>query len=61
MHAKKAVHQDLKSKNVLLSKDWQAKLCDMGVCSLPSVNSEDLGSPGTFAYTGPEVRSVICP
>ena len=26
MHSKGAIHQDLKSRNVLLSKDWQAKV-----------------------------------
>lgn len=57
MHSKGALHQDLKSKNVLLTRDWQAKLCDMGLCGLARTKQEE--SPGTLEYTAPEVLQPV--
>ena len=56
MHARDAVHRDLKSKNVLLAREWVAKLCDLGMCSLPRVRSNEQGATGTFQYMAPEVH-----
>merc|ERR550532_138955 len=33
MHSKCLIHRDLKCENVLVNKDYHAKLIDMGVCA----------------------------
>lgn len=56
LHNQKIVHRDLKSLNVLLTKDRQAKLSDFGLSKLKSSSSAltQSGSVGTPAYLAPE-------
>ena len=35
MHCLNFAHQDLKSKNILISRDWTAKVADMGLFGTP--------------------------
>jgi hypothetical protein len=51
------VHRDLKSKNILVTDDWQIKLCDFGESrQLTGTNLETLCKMrGTYAYIAPEV------
>jgi serine/threonine protein kinase len=56
LHTKKIVHFDLKSANILLARDFTAKLADVG---LARVLHDDVMSTrrevGTFAWAAPEV------
>ncbi len=36
LHASNVMHRDLKSKNVLLGREWRAKLADVGTAALHS-------------------------
>ncbi len=36
LHASNVMHRDLKSKNVLLTREWRAKLADVGTAALHS-------------------------
>ena len=51
------MHFDLKSANILLARDWTAKLADVGLAKvltrkfLTSLH----GAVGTFLYAAPEV------
>eukprot|EP01126_Amoeba_proteus_P031110 TRINITY_DN3061_c1_g1_i1.p1 TRINITY_DN3061_c1_g1~~TRINITY_DN3061_c1_g1_i1.p1 ORF type:complete len:866 (+),score=190.17 TRINITY_DN3061_c1_g1_i1:441-3038(+) len=51
------IHRDLKSLNLLVTKDWKVKVCDFGLSR--SVNRNNLETfkklRGTFAYCAPEV------
>uniref|UniRef100_H3GM04 Protein kinase domain-containing protein n=1 Tax=Phytophthora ramorum TaxID=164328 RepID=H3GM04_PHYRM len=49
------VHRDLKSKNVLLSSDFQAKLSDFGASRFRSVENTMTGGVGTGRWLAPEV------
>lgn len=51
------VHRDLKSRNILVTDDWQIKLCDFGESrQLIGTNLETLCKMrGTYAYIAPEV------
>ncbi|KAK9820873.1 hypothetical protein WJX74_000255 [Apatococcus lobatus] len=55
MHARDCLHRDLKSMNVLLGKEWQAKICDVGMCSMPAVTTSSGDGLGTLYWTAPEV------
>ncbi|KAF1327739.1 Tkl protein kinase, partial [Globisporangium splendens] len=48
------IHRDLKSKNVLMSEEWAAKLTDFGVSREASENTMT-GGMGTGAWIAPEV------
>ncbi|KAK9840681.1 hypothetical protein WJX84_006316 [Apatococcus fuscideae] len=54
MHARDCLHKDMKSMNVLLSKEWQAKICDVGLCSMPNVKT-NTDMAGSIDWTAPEV------
>ncbi|WJX50205.1 hypothetical protein P8452_36540 [Trifolium repens] len=62
--APKILHRDVKSTNILLDKNWQAKITDLGMAK--NLRSDDLpscsGSParmqGTFGYFAPEYAII---
>eukprot|EP01133_Synstelium_polycarpum_P003936 gene3936-4557_t len=51
------VHRDLKTLNILVGADWNAKLCDFGLTrTMTMTNVSTLGMlRGTMAYTAPEI------
>lgn len=50
------IHRDLKCKSVLLTADYEAKLCDFGVSRERLMDSETMtGCVGTTAWMAPEV------
>ncbi|KAK9829623.1 hypothetical protein WJX72_006940 [[Myrmecia] bisecta] len=57
LHSNKVMHSDLKSKNILLTKDYScAKIGDVGLARI--MNSQYLSNAilgGTFAYAAPEL------
>ncbi|KAK9802834.1 hypothetical protein WJX73_004595 [Symbiochloris irregularis] len=61
MHRNGFVHQDLKSKNILVNQHWAAKIADIGLFgSIPvlphqSIRPEGKASVGTLEWTAPEV------
>ncbi|KAL4429132.1 hypothetical protein ABPG74_015160 [Tetrahymena malaccensis] len=56
LHSNQMVHRDIKSANILIQKDGKVKLCDFGVSSKISNNSQKLQTfVGTPYYMAPEV------
>lgn len=56
LHSKKIVHFDLKSANVLLSRDCTAKIADVGLAKIMQQQFlSTLYCVGTFAWAAPEV------
>ncbi|KAG9408710.1 hypothetical protein AC1031_020555 [Aphanomyces cochlioides] len=51
------IHRDLKSKNVLLSESWEAKLSDFGISRVTSLEDTMTSNIGTVAWIAPEVLS----
>ncbi|GAB9475839.1 Tkl protein kinase [Globisporangium polare] len=49
------IHRDLKSRNVLLSTDWEAKLTDFGVSRELDEDQTMTGEIGTVSWIAPEV------
>lgn len=49
------VHRDLKSRNVLLSSEWRAKLTDFGAARVQSENNTMTAAVGTGFWLAPEV------
>jgi hypothetical protein len=49
------VHRDLKSRNVLLTDDMKAKVCDFGVSRFASQNNTMTSGVGTGKWLAPEV------
>ncbi|OQR86446.1 protein kinase [Achlya hypogyna] len=49
------IHRDLKSKNVLLSATWEAKLSDFGISRVTSNEETMTSNIGTVAWIAPEV------
>lgn len=60
MHRNYVVHRDIKPENILLTKNGQIKICDLGIskmlCAL-SFNAESIMTPemGTIWYQAPEM------
>ena len=50
LHAKKIIHRDLKSANVLIDSDKHAKLTDFGVSKELGKTSEQTAHIGTSHY-----------
>ncbi len=64
LHQENIIHRDLKSLNVLLNEEMQAKLTDFGLAKIKtetiSVSQEE--SPGTLLWMAPELfkRGSVC-
>lgn len=56
LHSRKIVHFDLKSANILLSRDFTAKIADVGLAKIMQQQFlSTLYCVGTFAWAAPEV------
>lgn len=56
MHTRNVVHRDIKSANILISKDGVYKLADYNVlCVLDKEKNATLSVAGTLQYTAPEI------
>eukprot|EP00884_Botryococcus_braunii_P016058 jgi/Botrbrau1/3135/Bobra.0070s0107.2 len=56
LHSRKIVHFDLKSANILLARDWTAKLADVGLSKiLKNEYLSTLRAVGTFCWSAPEI------
>ncbi|KAL0051702.1 hypothetical protein WJX82_000648 [Trebouxia sp. C0006] len=56
LHSRKIVHFDLKSANILLSRDFTAKIADVGLAKIMQQQFlSTLYCIGTFAWAAPEV------
>ncbi|RQM18965.1 hypothetical protein B5M09_008441 [Aphanomyces astaci] len=49
------IHRDLKSKNVLMGANWDAKLSDFGISRVASHDNTMTSNIGTVAWIAPEV------
>jgi len=59
LHEKRVVHRDLKSMNVIITKNWVAKVCDFGLArSLPKGCNPTI-DVGTIPWMSPEVLMQI--
>ncbi|KAG0494758.1 hypothetical protein HPP92_005752 [Vanilla planifolia] len=56
----KVVHRDIKSSNILLDKQWNAKVSDFGLAKVlgPGSNFVTTRVMGTFGYVAPEYAST---
>ena len=56
------VHRDLSSNNILVSRDYKAKVTDLGVSKFEASSifqrMANTPAPGTLAYMAPEVRHI---
>ncbi|XWS28983.1 hypothetical protein CRYUN_Cryun25bG0117800 [Craigia yunnanensis] len=63
--APRILHRDVKSTNILLDKNWRAKITDLGMAKrlnadgLPSCSSSPARMQGTFGYFAPEYAIVV--
>ena len=61
LHSRKIVHFDLKSANILLSRDFTAKIADVGLAKIMEQQFlSTLYCVGTFAWAAPEVSICSC-
>ncbi|XP_057953476.1 receptor-like serine/threonine-protein kinase NCRK isoform X2 [Malania oleifera] len=62
--APRILHRDVKSTNILLDENWQAKITDLGMAKcirtdgIPSCSSSPARMQGTFGYFAPEYAIV---
>jgi len=56
LHGSSVIHRDLKSKNLLIDRDWNLKVSDFGLAKLVGDNEAHTFTVcGTIAWTAPEV------
>ena len=55
LHSKGIVHRDLKSMNILLDENNDAKIADFGLAGILQHNKELVGGVGTPNYSAPEI------
>ncbi|KAF9157995.1 hypothetical protein DFQ26_008096 [Actinomortierella ambigua] len=56
IHQMGVIHRDLKSMNVLLSRQKEAKLCDFGMATVKSQSAPtSIALPGTIRWMAPEL------
>ena len=55
-HGCDIIHRDVKSSNILLSKNLEGKMSDFGISKLKSVDSDNIATRlvGTFGYIDPQ-------
>lgn len=59
LHSKKIIHRDLKLDNILVSKDFDMKICDFGTSKIKSNKTQKhTVRIGTTIYMAPEVVSI---
>ncbi|KAJ8751346.1 hypothetical protein K2173_016537 [Erythroxylum novogranatense] len=62
--APRILHRDVKSTNILLDKNWRAKITDLGMAKhlrddgVPSSSSSPARMQGTFGYFAPEYAMI---
>lgn len=60
LHARRIVHNDLKSANILLARDQTAKIADVGLAKIMRRDFlSTLFHVGTFAWAAPEVGAQL--
>ncbi|KAL6780339.1 hypothetical protein ACKKBF_B13530 [Auxenochlorella protothecoides x Auxenochlorella symbiontica] len=55
LHTSRVSHRDIKSSNVLLTRDGRAKLGDVGLARILEDQHQSDGFVGTFAWAAPEL------
>jgi serine/threonine protein kinase len=55
LHTQNVIHRDLKTLNVLLDENNDARLCDFGIAREADTDAVMTGSMGTFNYMAPEI------
>jgi serine/threonine protein kinase len=60
LHSKNIIHQDLKSMNILIDKDWKAKISDFGLATIKStitvsMTSLNKNKIGSIRWNAPEL------
>lgn len=55
------IHRDIKSANILIDKNFRAKVADFGLTKLTEVGSASLPTRlvGTFGYMPPDLRKFL--
>jgi len=57
LHAKKLIHRDLKTDNLLVNNEWKCKVADFGISTVKPAITRTMTCIGTPVYMAPEVLS----